>query len=78
MELCDKSAMDLSKLLRKGKVSSREITESVLKRIEEKEKNLNAYITTVKDSALKQADQADEKYRRGEDLPLLAGIALAV
>ena len=78
MELCDKSAMDLAALLRKGDISSREITESVFKRIDEKEKTLNAYITTVRDSALKQADQADERFRRGEKPPLLAGIPLAV
>jgi aspartyl-tRNA(Asn)/glutamyl-tRNA(Gln) amidotransferase subunit A len=78
MELCDKSAMDLATLLRKGEVSSREITESVFKRMDEKEKTLNAYITTVMDSALKQADRADERFRKGEKLPLLAGIPLAV
>jgi aspartyl-tRNA(Asn)/glutamyl-tRNA(Gln) amidotransferase subunit A len=78
MELCDKSAMELATLLRKGDISSREITESVFKRIEEKEKTLNAYITTARDTALKQADQADERLRRGEKLPLIAGIPLAV
>jgi len=78
MELCDKSAMELATLLRKGYISSREITESVFKRIEEKEKTLNAYITTARDTALKQADQADERLRRGEKLPLIAGIPLAV
>jgi aspartyl-tRNA(Asn)/glutamyl-tRNA(Gln) amidotransferase subunit A len=78
MELCDKSAMDLATLLRKGDISSREITESVFKRIEKKDKTLNAYITTVRDNALKQADLADERFRKGEKLPLLAGIPLAV
>jgi len=78
MELCDKSAMNLAALLRKGEVSSREITESVFRRIEEREKTLNAYITIVNEAALKQADQADERFRKRENLPLLAGIPLAV
>jgi len=78
MELCDKSAMNLAMLLRKGEASSREITESVFKRIEGREKILNAYITTVKETALEQADQADKKFHMGETLPLLAGIPLAV
>lgn len=78
MELCDKSAMDLAVMLRKGEVSSREITESVFKRIEEREKTLNAYITTVRDKALIQADRADEMFRKGENMPLLAGIPVAV
>jgi aspartyl-tRNA(Asn)/glutamyl-tRNA(Gln) amidotransferase subunit A len=78
MELCDKSAMSLAAMLRKREASSREITESVFKRIEEREKTLNAYVTTAKESALKQADQVDEKFSKGENLPLLAGIPLAV
>jgi aspartyl-tRNA(Asn)/glutamyl-tRNA(Gln) amidotransferase subunit A len=78
MELCDKSAMNLAAMLRKRETSSREITESVFKRIEEREKTLNAYITTVKESALKQADQVDKRFGTGENLPLLAGIPLAV
>ena len=78
MELCGMSAVVLATLLRKGEISSREITESVFKRIGEREKTLNAYITTVKDSALKQAAQADEKFRKDNKLPLLAGIPIAV
>ena len=70
--------MNLAALLRKGEVSSREITESVFRRIEEREKTLNAYITIVNEAALKQADQADERFRKRENLPLLAGIPLAV
>jgi aspartyl-tRNA(Asn)/glutamyl-tRNA(Gln) amidotransferase subunit A len=78
MELCDKSAMSLAAMLRKREVTSREITQSVFKRIEEREKTVNAYITTDKDGALIQADQADKKFQKGEELPLLAGIPLAV
>ena len=78
MELCDKSAMDLAAMLRKGDTSSREITESVFNRIEEREKTINAYITALKDSALMQADLADKGFRKGEKLPLLAGIPVAV
>jgi len=51
MELCDKSAMSLASMLRKREVTSREITESVFKRIEEREKTINAYVTTDKEGA---------------------------
>jgi aspartyl-tRNA(Asn)/glutamyl-tRNA(Gln) amidotransferase subunit A len=78
MELCDKSAMNLATMLRKREVTSKEITESVFKRIDEKEKTVNAYISTNKESALKQADNVDKRFNKGEDLPLLAGIPLAV
>ncbi|MBN1626486.1 MAG: Asp-tRNA(Asn)/Glu-tRNA(Gln) amidotransferase subunit GatA [Deltaproteobacteria bacterium] len=78
MELCDMSAVDLAAMLRKGEISSREITESVFKRIDERDKTLNAYITTVMDMALRQADLADEGFRRNKNMPLLSGIPIAV
>lgn len=78
MELCDRSAVDLAAMLRKGEISSREITESVFKRIDERDKTLNAYITTERDSALSQADRADDGFRRKKNMPLLAGIPIAV
>ena len=63
MDLCDKSASELTKMLRKGDVSSREITESVFRRIDEKEETVNAFITTTREQALEQADLADKQYR---------------
>jgi len=65
-------------MLRKKEVSSREITESVLSRIDEKESLFRAYITTTPELALKQADQADKRFHRGESLSPLDGIPIAV
>lgn len=78
MELCDRSASELAVMLRKREVSSREITESVLKRIDEKEDTINAYITTTGETALRQADLADSRFRKGKRVPLLNGIPIAV
>ncbi len=69
MELCDKTAAELAVLLRKGEVSSREITESVYKRIDETEEAVNAYITLTRETALKQADRADKRFRREKEPP---------
>ena len=52
MELCDHSAHELAGMLRRGETSSREITESVFKRIDEKEETINAFITTTREIAL--------------------------
>lgn len=78
MELCDQSASELAEMLRKREVSSREITESVLKRIDEKEGSLNAFITTTRATALRQADQADKRLKKGENISPLTGIPIAV
>jgi aspartyl-tRNA(Asn)/glutamyl-tRNA(Gln) amidotransferase subunit A len=78
MELCDRTASELIRMLKKREVTSREITESVLKRIEGKEGRVHAFITVTRETALEQADQADRRFRKGKDIPLLNGIPVAV
>ena len=78
MELCDLSVSELAGMLRKQEISSREITESVFKRIDEKEETINAFITTTREMALKQADQADCRFRDVKKIPLLNGIPVAI
>ncbi|MBN1106482.1 MAG: Asp-tRNA(Asn)/Glu-tRNA(Gln) amidotransferase subunit GatA [Deltaproteobacteria bacterium] len=78
MELCDMSAVELGRLLRKGEITSREVTLSALRRIEEKESDLKAYITVTADLALEMADRADRRFRNGEEVSPLEGIPVAV
>jgi aspartyl-tRNA(Asn)/glutamyl-tRNA(Gln) amidotransferase subunit A len=78
MELCDRSAFELSKMLKKGEVSSRQITESALKRAEDKESLINAFITLSPDTALRLADEADKKLLTGEGISPLTGIPIAI
>jgi aspartyl-tRNA(Asn)/glutamyl-tRNA(Gln) amidotransferase subunit A len=78
MELCDHSAHELAGMLRKGETSSMEITESVFKRIDEKEETINAFITTTREIALKQAEHADTRLRKNKKASLLNGIPIAV
>jgi aspartyl-tRNA(Asn)/glutamyl-tRNA(Gln) amidotransferase subunit A len=78
MELCDKSAAELARMLREGETSSRDITESVYKRIDEREESVNAFITISRETALEQADNADKRFKQEEDVPLLNGIPVVV
>ena len=63
MELCDLSASELSVRLNNGEISSKEIVESVLNRIDQRDGDLNAYITVIREQALRQAEQADERIK---------------
>lgn len=78
MALCDKSALELSRMLKKGDTSSREITESVSQRINEKEPLINAFITATRDLAFQQANEADKRLRSGKDVSALTGIPIAI
>ena len=51
MELCDRSASELASMIKDGEVSSREITNSVLQRIAEKEGTVNAYVSLTEEQA---------------------------
>lgn len=76
-ELCDKTAAELVQLLRNHTVSSIEITESVLRRIDRVEKNIHAYVTVNAETALGMAREADRKIAAGNS-KALTGIPLAV
>ncbi len=78
MELCEYSAFELSGLLKKGEISPREILFSVLKRIEKKEPDINAFVTVTQEIAKKQAEEAEKRYIKGKQLSDLDGIPVAI
>jgi aspartyl-tRNA(Asn)/glutamyl-tRNA(Gln) amidotransferase subunit A len=67
---------DLAAALRARKLSSVELTEQTLTRIEAAQQALNAFITVDRDGALAAARAADAAIARG-DAPPLAGIPIA-
>ncbi len=78
MELCDMTAVELGRLLRNREITSKEVTLSALKRIQETEGKVHAFITVTEDVALEMADRADARFRAGEKVSSLTGIPLAV
>src|ERR1051325_2138339 len=64
-------------LLRKREISSRELTLALLDRIHQLDARLHAYLTVDEESALADADRADERLRAGDTAPLI-GIPLAI
>ena len=78
MELYEKSAHELSEMLRNKKCSAVELTESVFKRISDVEEKVDAYLTICKDTALENAEKVDEKLSVGENLHPLAGIPIGI
>ncbi|MDO9210536.1 MAG: Asp-tRNA(Asn)/Glu-tRNA(Gln) amidotransferase subunit GatA [Deltaproteobacteria bacterium] len=77
MELCQLTAYQLHEMLMRKEVTSREITESVLKRIAKVEDRIHAFITLTPDVARQQAALADARIQNGETTPL-TGIPLAI
>ncbi len=67
----------VKKLLKDKKITSKEITEAYLKRIEQVDDDVRAYVTLTKDQSLEQARLADELIAKDEDLPLL-GVPISI
>lgn len=77
-ELLKKTAAEQSKALKNKEVSAVELTNAAFSRIEKLEDKLGAFNSLTKDIALDTAKKVDEKIAKGEELPLLAGIPLAL
>jgi len=94
MELCDRSAYELTELLRKGEASAVEITQAHLDRVQavdgrsgqldagelsaEDQQRVHAFITVTAECALAQAAAVDRKLAAGENLGPLAGVPFTV
>ena len=78
MELHKLTAHELHDMIEARKVSSREITQSVLDRISAVEDKVKAFVTVTGDQALETARAVDERIARGEEIGPLAGIPVAI
>ncbi|MFQ6043572.1 MAG: Asp-tRNA(Asn)/Glu-tRNA(Gln) amidotransferase subunit GatA [Candidatus Poribacteria bacterium] len=78
MPLYELTAHDLHEKLKQGEITSVELTKSVFDRIRAAEDKIKAYITLTEEVALEQAAEADELFKKGNELPPLTGIPVAI
>jgi aspartyl-tRNA(Asn)/glutamyl-tRNA(Gln) amidotransferase subunit A len=82
-EIVNLSLGELLAALRAGDLSSREATQAFLAQIDRLDPSLRAFLTLTPDSALAEADEADQKIKAwrsdsGVQLPPLVGVPIAV
>ena len=78
MELYQKTAHELHDLIRRKEVRAVEVVASVFDRIRAVESRINSYITLTEEQAVHTAKQVDMMVEKGELLPKLAGIPVAL
>lgn len=78
MELHLLAMGDLTDLVNKREVTSREVTEHYLSRIGSRDEKINAYITVLHEEALKKAEERDASLSRGEQAGPLHGIPIGL
>jgi aspartyl-tRNA(Asn)/glutamyl-tRNA(Gln) amidotransferase subunit A len=77
LPLADRTVGEVSSLLAKGEVSSRDLTEACLTRISRDGERLNTFLAVGAETALAAADEADAARAAGDARPLL-GIPYAL
>ena len=63
MNITKLTLSELSQKFQDGELTSREITEAFIKNIEDRDKDINAFVTTTFDLAREMADAADSRYQ---------------
>ena len=77
-DICFMSACDMVDAIRNQELTSEEITETIIERIEKINPIINAYCTPTFDLAREMAKKADDKVKKGEKLGLLNGIPTSI
>ena len=72
------TALEAAKLIANGEVSSRELTEATLARIDAVEGRVKSFLTITREEALKKAETVDRKRSAGDKLSPLAGVPIAL
>ena len=78
MKLFEQPAHVLHDMLVNKEITSLELTQAVLARIDEVEGDVQAYLTIPREEALAQAKAVDEKIAKGEEIAFLEGIPGAI
>jgi len=78
MDLHSLTIHQLHDLLVKKKVTSREATEALYRRIREIDRKVKAYLLLTEEEALRQADHVDRRIAKGEEIGDLAGVPIGL
>ena len=72
------AAVDIAAAIKSKRISSREITQHYIERIQNLDESVNAMCVRVFEQALAAADSADAALARGEDLGPLHGVPMSI
>lgn len=78
MNITELTVHELKEKLEKKELTSHEITKAYIEKIKEKEKDVQAFVTTLEKDALEKAEEIDKKIANGEITEKLAGIPIGI
>ena len=78
MEITELTVHELQEKIKNKKLTISEVTKAYVDRINEKENDVNCFITTLTDEALEKAKEIEDKVNKGEINSELAGIPIGI
>lgn len=78
MNIIDLSVHELREKIKNKEVTAQEITKAYIDRINDKEKDVEAFVTLLEEESISKAKTIDEKRANGEILNNLAGIPIGI
>ncbi len=78
MDITDLTVHELVEKLKNKELTSVEITKAYTDRIKEKESDVQAFVTTLEDDAMKKAEEIDSKRAEGKENSDFAGIPIGI
>ncbi len=78
MDITELTVHELQEKLKNKELTSYDITKAYIDRMNEKEKDVQAFVTTLEDDALEQAKKIDEEIKAGEVEGNFAGIPIGI
>lgn len=78
MELYEYTVHELMDKLQKKEITITDITKAYVDRINEKEKDVEAFVTTLTDKAIAKAQEVEKKAKEGELVSKFAGIPIGI
>ena len=78
MEITDLTVYELQEKIKNKELTSVEITKAYIDRIQQKEPQVKAFVTTLTEEAIAKAEEIDKKYTAGEIKGDLVGIPIGI
>ena len=78
MEITELTVHELQEKIKNKELTIKEINEAYIKRIKEKEGDVQAFITELSEESMKKAEQIQAKIDAGEEVGKLAGIPIGI
>jgi len=72
------TAHEVVNLIKKEKITAYEVMQDIFSQIDKVDNLIKAFLVINREEALKQAKEIDVKVKNGEELPPLAGVAVAI